>query len=138
MTSSPGMSARATSSDQRSPCDKLAASSILSGGSRRGSSFLKLPRNLGVDENGDAAAQRFGSQRALRRIRIYLDGVRERPMIRPLSIVISWSERCQYETSAEPPPRGNRHAPNAYLEIDARLFGLQLNHLIVNPMVHAF
>jgi len=34
--------------DQRSPRDKLAASSILSGGIRRGSSFLKPPRNLGV------------------------------------------------------------------------------------------
>jgi hypothetical protein len=44
----PGMAARATSSDQRSPRDKLAASSILSGGIRRGSSFLKPPRNLGV------------------------------------------------------------------------------------------
>ena len=32
----------------RSPCDKLEASSILSGGIRRGSSFLKPPRNLGV------------------------------------------------------------------------------------------
>jgi acetate---CoA ligase (ADP-forming) len=31
-----------------SPRDKLAASSILSGGIRRGSSFLKPPRNLGV------------------------------------------------------------------------------------------
>src|SRR6516162_6908393 len=48
MASSPGMSARATSSDQRSPRDKLAAASILSGGIRRGSSFLKPPRNLGV------------------------------------------------------------------------------------------
>jgi hypothetical protein len=48
MASSPGMSTRATSSDQRSPRDKLAASSILSGGIRRGSSFLKPPRNLGV------------------------------------------------------------------------------------------
>ena len=54
-------------------------------------------------------------------------------MIRPLSIRVSESEVCQYETSTEPPPRGNRHAPNAYLEIDARLFGLQLN-----PMVHTF
>src|SRR5271167_3415159 len=44
MASSLGMSARATSSDQRSPRDKLAASSILSGGIRRGSSFLKPPR----------------------------------------------------------------------------------------------
>jgi hypothetical protein len=35
MASSPGMSARATSSDQRSPRDKLAAASILSGGIRR-------------------------------------------------------------------------------------------------------
>ena len=40
--------ARATSSDQRSSRDKLAASSIFSGGIRRGSSFLKPPRNLGV------------------------------------------------------------------------------------------
>src|SRR6516165_9195470 len=48
MASSPGMSARATSSDQRSPRDKLAAASNLSGGIRRGSSFLKPPRNLGV------------------------------------------------------------------------------------------
>src|SRR6516162_5766123 len=48
MASSPGMSARATSSDQWSPRDKLAAASILSGGIRRGSSFLKPPRNLGV------------------------------------------------------------------------------------------
>src|ERR1700736_272252 len=48
MASSPGMSARDTSSDQRSPRDKLAAASILSGGIRRGSSFLKPPRNLGV------------------------------------------------------------------------------------------
>src|SRR6516165_10411324 len=48
MASSPGMSARATSSDQRSPRDKLAAASILSGGIRHGSSFLKPPRNLGV------------------------------------------------------------------------------------------
>src|SRR5437660_12856152 len=48
MASSPGMSTRATSSDQRSPRDKLAASLILSGGIRRGSSFLKPPRNLGV------------------------------------------------------------------------------------------
>ena len=48
MASSAGMSARATSSDQRPPRDKLAASSILSGGIRRGSSFLKPPRNLGV------------------------------------------------------------------------------------------
>ena len=48
MASSDGMSARASSSDQRSPRDKLAASSILSGGIRRGSSFLKPPRNLGV------------------------------------------------------------------------------------------
>src|SRR6266446_5329761 len=48
MASSRGMSVRATSSDQRSPRDKLAASSILSGGIRRGSSFLKPPRNLGV------------------------------------------------------------------------------------------
>src|SRR5215470_5280585 len=48
MASCPGMSGRATSSDQRSPRDKLAASSILSGGIRRGSSFLKPPRNLGV------------------------------------------------------------------------------------------
>src|ERR1700738_1230937 len=48
MASSPGMSARATSSDQRLPRDKLAAASILSGGMRRGSSFLKPPRNLGV------------------------------------------------------------------------------------------
>src|SRR5205823_14119406 len=48
MASSHGMSTRATSSDQRSPRDKLAASSILSGGIRRGSSFLKAPRNLGV------------------------------------------------------------------------------------------
>jgi hypothetical protein len=48
MASSLGMSARATSSDQRSPRDKLAAASILSGGIRRGSSFLKPPRNLGV------------------------------------------------------------------------------------------
>src|SRR6266446_5869440 len=48
MASSLGMSARATSSDQRLPRDKLAASSILSGGTRRGSSFLKPPRNLGV------------------------------------------------------------------------------------------
>jgi hypothetical protein len=47
--SSRGMSARATSSDQRSPRDWLAASSILSGEIRRGSSFLKPPRNLGVD-----------------------------------------------------------------------------------------
>src|SRR5437667_11891748 len=38
----------ATSSDQRLPRDKLVASSILSGGTRRGSSFLKPPRNLGV------------------------------------------------------------------------------------------
>jgi hypothetical protein len=44
----PGMSASAASSDQRSPRDKLAAASILSGGIRRGSSFLKPPRNLGV------------------------------------------------------------------------------------------
>jgi hypothetical protein len=42
------MSARATSSDQRSPCDKPAASWILSGAIWRGSSFLKAPRNLGV------------------------------------------------------------------------------------------
>src|SRR5882672_6700950 len=48
MASSRGMSVSATSSDQRSPRDKLAASSILSGGIRRGSSFLKPPRNLGV------------------------------------------------------------------------------------------
>src|SRR6516164_2203759 len=48
MASSPGMSTRATSSDQRSPCDKLAACSILSGGIRHGSSFLNPPRNLGV------------------------------------------------------------------------------------------
>ena len=48
MASSRGMSARATASDQRSPCDKPAASWILSGGIRRGSSFLKPPRNLGV------------------------------------------------------------------------------------------
>src|SRR6516164_3146344 len=48
MASSPGMSARATSSDQRTPRAKLAAASILSGGIRRGSSFLKPPRNLGV------------------------------------------------------------------------------------------
>src|SRR5882757_5105783 len=48
MASSPGMSARVTSSDQRSPRDKLAAASILSGGIRHGSSFLKPPRNLGV------------------------------------------------------------------------------------------
>src|SRR5207302_1918876 len=48
MASSPGMSTRATSSDQRSPRDKLAASLILSGGIRRGSSSLKPPRNLGV------------------------------------------------------------------------------------------
>ena len=40
--------ARATSSDQRSSRDKLAASSIFSGGIRRGSSFLTPPRNLGV------------------------------------------------------------------------------------------
>jgi len=45
------MSARAVSSDQRSPCDKLAAASILSAGMRRGSSFLKPPRNLGVGTN---------------------------------------------------------------------------------------
>ena len=38
----------ATSSDQRLPRDKLVASSILSGGIRHGSSFLKPPRNLGV------------------------------------------------------------------------------------------
>src|SRR5271167_2187894 len=74
MASSLGMSARATSSDQRSPRDKLAAPSILSGGIRRGSSFLKPPRSGRRYENGDAAAQRFGSQRALRRIRIDLDG----------------------------------------------------------------
>src|SRR6516164_8624082 len=48
IASSLGMSARATSADQRSPRDKPAASSILSGGMRRGSSFLKPPRNLGV------------------------------------------------------------------------------------------
>src|SRR5215472_17729676 len=48
MASSRGMSASATSSDQRPPRDKLAASSILSGGIRRRSSFLKPPRNLGV------------------------------------------------------------------------------------------
>src|SRR6202030_1648503 len=48
MASSSGISARATSSDQRLPRDKLAASSILSGGIWRGSSFLKPPRNLGV------------------------------------------------------------------------------------------
>ena len=48
MASSPGMSTRATSSDQRSPRDKVAASLILSGGIRRGSSFLKPRRNLGV------------------------------------------------------------------------------------------
>src|SRR5438270_5148512 len=42
------MSVSATSSDQRSPRDKVAASSILSGGIPRGSSFLKPPRNLGV------------------------------------------------------------------------------------------
>src|ERR1700757_4476420 len=34
--------------NRRLPRDKLAASSILSGGIRRGSSFLKPPRNLGV------------------------------------------------------------------------------------------
>jgi hypothetical protein len=44
----PRHSARATSSDQRSPRDRLEASSIFSGGIRRGSSFLKPPRNLGV------------------------------------------------------------------------------------------
>src|SRR5262245_10695327 len=49
MASSSGISARATSSDQRLPRDKLAASSILSDGIWRGSSFLKPPRNLGVD-----------------------------------------------------------------------------------------
>src|SRR5439155_12018907 len=48
MASSSGISARATSSDQRLPHDKLAASLILSGGIWRGSSFLKPPRNLGV------------------------------------------------------------------------------------------
>ena len=48
MASSPGMSARATSSNRRSPCDKPAASWILSGGIWCGSSFLKPPRNLGV------------------------------------------------------------------------------------------
>ena len=48
MASSTGMFVSAISSDQRSPRDKLAASSILSGGIRRGSSFLKPPRNLGV------------------------------------------------------------------------------------------
>ena len=67
MASSPGMSARATSSDQRSPRDKLAATSILSGGIRRGSRFFEAAAQSGRRyENGDASAQRFGSQRALR------------------------------------------------------------------------
>ena len=51
MASSPGISARATSADQRSPCDKLAAWSILSGGIWRGSSFLneaQIAETLGV------------------------------------------------------------------------------------------
>src|SRR5690348_16162727 len=48
MASSRGMSVSATSLDQRSPRDKLAASSILTGRIRRGSSFLKPLRNLGV------------------------------------------------------------------------------------------
>jgi len=57
----------ATSSDQRLPRDKLVASSILSGGTRRGSSYFEAAAQSGRRyENGDAAAQRLGSQRALR------------------------------------------------------------------------
>jgi hypothetical protein len=57
----------ATSSDQRLPRDKFVASSILSGGIRHGSSFLKPPRNLGVGtKTVMPRSQRLGSQRALR------------------------------------------------------------------------
>ena len=66
MASSPGMSARATSSDQRSPRDKLAAASILSGGTRSGFARDRRKRQIPPQTKRPVAIARVVTQCELR------------------------------------------------------------------------